>query len=339
MAILAIIGALLVTWTPPSTPQGAAQPDLASQLRPIAAAAPGTLGARVVHVETGSAAGVNDEDWFPMMSVYKLPIAIHALRRSESGTLDLGNTITLATEDRRPGFSPLARTIEKSGPQAMTLRDLLSAVVRVSDNTASDRLLREIGGPAAVAATLRASGIHGVDVSRYELQFAADYYGLCCVDTFTPFWLERFAQAVERVPASTRRRAANAYVNDRRDSAQPRAFAELLMRLTRGDLLNKENMQWLLDEMREMHSRDGRLRAGLPAGTPAALRPGTSGETAGVRAAHNDSGIVTMPDGSHLVIVAFLKNAKGRDAARDGVLAEVARVAYRWAAVDRATRE
>jgi hypothetical protein len=58
-----------------------------------------------------------------------------------------------------------------------------------------------------------------------------------------------------------------------------------------------------------------------------------------VRAAHNDTGIVTMPDGSHLVIVAFLKSAKGRDAARDAVLAEVARVAYRWAAVDRANRE
>jgi beta-lactamase class A len=339
MAILAVIGALMVTWTLLSTPQAAAQPDLASQLRRIAAAAPGTLGARVVHVETRSAAGVNDEDWFPMMSVYKLPIAIHALRRSESGTLDLGKTITLTMEDRRPGYSPLARTIEKSGPQAMTLRALLSAVVRVSDNTASDRLLREVGGPAAVAATLSASGIHGIDVSRYELEFAADYYGLCCLKTFTPFSLERFAQAVERVPASTRRRASDAYVHDRRDSAQPRAFAELLIRLTGGDLLNKESTRWLLDEMREMHARDGRVRAGLPAGTPAALRPGTSGETAGVRAAHNDTAIVTMPDGSYLVIVAFLKSAKGGDAARDAVLAEVGRAAYRWAAVERANRE
>jgi beta-lactamase class A len=337
--ILAITCVLLLKWTPPSTPQAAAQPDVAPQLHRIAAAAPGTLGARVIHVETGSAAGVNDEDWFPMMSVYKLPIAIHALRRSESGTLDLRTTITLASEDRRPGSSPLARTIETSGPQIMTLRDLLSAVIRVSDNTASDRLLREIGGPAAVAATLRASGIQGIDVSRYELEFAADYYGLCCVEKFRPFSLERFAQAVERIPASTRRRAADAYVSDRRDSAQPRAFAELLIRLTRGDLLNKESTQWLLDEMGEMHSRDGRLRAGLPAGTPAALRPGTSGETAGVRAAHNDTGVVTMPDGSHLVIVAFLKSATGRDAARDAVLADVARVAYRWAAVDRVNRE
>jgi beta-lactamase class A len=309
----------------------AAKPDLEADLRRITSAAPGTLGTRIVHVETGSAAGVNDEDWFPMMSVYKLPIAVHALRRSESGDLDLGTRIRLAAADRRPGFSPLARTIEKNGPQVMTLRALLSAIVRVSDNTASDRLLRQIGGPRAVAITLRELGFKGIDVSRYELEFAADYYGLCCIEKFKPFSLERFAQAVERIPSSARRRAADRYLSDRRDSAQPRAFAELLVRLTRGELLNEENTRWLLSEMREMHARDDRLRAGLPAGTPAALRPGTSGETHGIRAAHNDTGIITMPDGSHLVIVAFLKGAKGPDAERDAVLADVARVAYRWA--------
>jgi beta-lactamase class A len=321
------VTALALLLTLPSS----AQSDLDADLQRIGSAAPGTLGVRVVHIETGSTAGLNDQDWFPMMSVYKLPIAVHALRRAESGAVDLGTRITLAGEHRRPGFSPLARTIEKRGPQVLTLRDLLSAVVRVSDNTASDRLLREIGGPEAVATTLREFGFEGIDVSRYELEFAADYYGLCCVEKFKPFSLERFAEAAERIPASTRRRAASAYVADRRDSAQPRAFAELLVRLTRGELLNAENTRWLLSEMREMHARDGRLRAGLQEGTPAALRPGTSGETQGIRAAHNDSAIVTMPDGSHLVIVAFLKRAKGPDAERDGVLADVARVAYRWA--------
>ena len=41
----------------------------------------------VIHVESGAAAGINDAAWYPMMSVYKLPIAIHALRCAEVGTL------------------------------------------------------------------------------------------------------------------------------------------------------------------------------------------------------------------------------------------------------------
>ena len=43
---------------------------------------------------------------------------------------------------------------------------------------------------------------------------------------------------------------------------------------------------------------------------------------------------MTLPDGTHLVIAAFLKGAKGTDAKRDGVLASTARIAYQWA-VDR----
>jgi len=170
-------------------------------------------------------------------------------------------------------------------------------------------------------------GIDGVDVSRYELEFAADYYGVRAV---SPFSLEQFAASVERVPANARRRAAAAYLTDRRDAARPGAFAGLLARLVRGELLDRRNTDWLLREMAEMHNRDGRLRAGLPAGTIVALRPGTSGETEGVRAAHNDAAVVTLPDGSHLAIAAFLKGAHGTDAERDAVLARVAAAAYDW---------
>ena len=309
--------------------------DVVDELRRIAAAAPGTLGVRLVQVESGASAGINDEAWFPMMSVYKLPIAVHVLRAAERGTLDLAATVTLRDEDRRPGFSPLARTIETNGPQKATLRELLSAIVRVSDNTASDRLLREAGGPAAVAATLRQLNADGIDVSRYELQFAADYYGASALGSMRPFSLDRFAAAVEQVSASRRQKAAEAYVTDRRDSTQPRAFAAFMARLAKGELLTAADTAWLLGEMTEMHARDSRLRSGLPPGTLAGLRPGTSGETAGIRAAYNDTALVTLPDGRRLVIAAFLKRAAGTDAKRDATLASVARAAYQWAIGER----
>jgi beta-lactamase class A len=311
----------------------AAQPvDLAAELSKIAASAPGTLGVRVVHVESGDGAGVNGAEWFPMMSVYKLPIVIHALREAERGKLSLATPVRLTSEDRRPGFSPLARQIAERGPIALTIRELVSSVTRVSDNTSSDALLRTVGGPKAVRTTLEGLRIRGVDVSRYELEFAADYHGVCCVDRMKPFSLEHFVEAVERVAPAARRKAAEAFVTDRRDSAQPDGMAELLVRLTRGELLNAEHTSWLLDEMAEMHARDTRLRAGLPPGARASLRPGTSGEIDGVRAAHNDNAVVRLADGrGHLVIAAFLKRARGTEAQRDETLATVARVAYQWA--------
>jgi hypothetical protein len=62
-----------------------------------------------------------------------------------------------------------------------------------------------------------------------------------------------------------------------------------------------------------------------------AVRPGTSGETEGIRAATNDCAVITLPDGRHLVVSAFLKRAGGTDASRNATLAEVARAAYAWA--------
>jgi beta-lactamase class A len=306
--------------------------QLHAELSRIAAASAGTLGVRVLRVESGDGAGVNADDWFPMMSVYKLPIAIHAMRLAEQGRLDLNATVTLTGADRRPGLSPLATVIEKEGPQQRTLRQLVSAILRVSDNTASDALLRAAGGPTAVQRTLRSVGLSGIDVSRYELEFAADYYGVCCDHKASPFSLDRFAAAVEAVAPDKRRRAAAAFVLDHRDSAQPSAMATLLSRLVQGTLLDHGDTAWVLDEMAEMHNQDGRLRAGLPPGIHVSLRPGTSGETDGVRAATNDNAIVTMPGGDHLVIAAFLKNARGMDEERNRTLAEIARVAYGWAA-------
>jgi len=285
-----------------------------------------------MHIESGASAAVNGDQRFPMMSVYKLPIAIHALREADAKRLNLDESVTLAAADRRPGFSPMAEKIAAGGPLTVTIRDLLFEIVTRSDNTASDWLLRRVGGPRAVAATLRALAVDGVDVSRYELEFAGDYYGLCCVADLKPFSLEGFADAVAHVPEAARRRAAKAYESDPRDAATPSGYTALLARLHRGELLSAASTSWLLERMREMHARDGRIRAGLPPGTVVALRPGTSGTTGGIRAAHNDTGIVTLPGNrGHLAIAVFLKGTAGSEDTRDGAIARIARAAYAWA--------
>jgi imidazolonepropionase-like amidohydrolase len=313
------------------------QPTAAAALEPalaqIAKGAPGILGVRVQIAESGEGAGVNADDWFPMMSVYKLPIAIHALRLAERGRVSVSTVYTLTDSDRRPGLSPLGQAIERNGSRQLTVRDLIAAVLQLSDNTASDKLLRIIGGPSSVQRMLREAGLDGIDVSRYELEFAADYYGVCCEHKRTPFSLDRFNAEVERVPADARQRAADAFTRDRRDSAQPSAFATLLARLALGRLLSAKNTAWALNQMADMHNQDTRLRAGFPPGTHVSLRPGTSGETDGIRAATNDNAVVALPDGRHLIVSAFLKRASGGDAQRNAVLADVARAAYAWATV------
>jgi beta-lactamase class A len=313
------------------SPFGADDAGLTAALRRVTANAPGTAGVSVVHVESGASAALNPAMRFPMMSVYKLPIAIHVLREVDRGRLDLAERVTLSDPDRRPGASPIGEAIAAGGPQVMTLRDIVVAVVTRSDNTASDWLLARAGGPRAVAATLAALQLSGIDVSRYELEFSADYNGLCCIARMQPFSLEKYAAAVDALPRAVRERAARAYERDRRDTATPAGFTRLLSRLQKGELLSVTSTAWLLELMAQMHARDGRIRAGLPPDTQAALRPGTSGLTAGVRAAHNDTGIITLPGGrGHLAIAVFLNGAGGTEEARDQAIARFARAAYDW---------
>jgi beta-lactamase class A len=72
----------------------------------------------------------------------------------------------------------------------------------------------------------------------------------------------------------------------------------------------------------------GRLKAGLPAGTAIAHKTGTSGTWGGVTAGTNDVGIVTLPDGKHVAIAAFVADAKASEPACERTIARLARAAW-----------
>jgi beta-lactamase class A len=59
-----------------------------------------------------------------------------------------------------------------------------------------------------------------------------------------------------------------------------------------------------------------------------AHKTGSSGTRNGVTAATNDIGIITLPEGRHLAVAVFLTESRANDAARDKVIARVARAAW-----------
>jgi beta-lactamase class A len=63
----------------------------------------------------------------------------------------------------------------------------------------------------------------------------------------------------------------------------------------------------------------------LPAQLALAHKTGTSDTFDGRTGATNDAGIVTLPDGRVIVVVAFLQDSPANDAERDATLANVAR--------------
>jgi beta-lactamase class A len=70
-----------------------------------------------------------------------------------------------------------------------------------------------------------------------------------------------------------------------------------------------------------------RLKAGAPPGWSVAHKTGSSATWRGLAAATNDVGLMIAPDGSRILIAAFLADSRADDAERAAVLADSARIA------------
>ncbi|HEV7499245.1 MAG TPA: class A beta-lactamase [Vicinamibacteria bacterium] len=273
------------------------QVDLAA----IAKDADGRLGAAVLVVETGETVSVHGDGHFPMQSVYKAPIGMAVLHEVDEGHLQLDAPIHVAPSDLVPRamHSPL-REKNPHGDVDVPLRELLRLAVEESDGTASDVVLRVLGGKPKAQAYLSSLGIEDLRIATTEAEMGRD----------------------ARVQYQS--------------WATPREAVRWLAALQQGKGLTPASRELLLGWMRTTKTFPTRLKGRLPAGADVAHKTGSSGSRNGFTPATNDIGILTLPDGRHLAVAVFLSDSKADEAARDATIAKVARAA--WDAATAKTR-
>ena len=142
-----------------------------SALQQIAVEARGHVGVSARLIETGETFGLNEREHFPMQSVYKLPIAMAVMHAG----LPLDKPVRITKADLVPPalHSPI-RDAHPQGDFDLPLREVLRFAIAESDGTASDVLLRLIGGPARVTAYLRELGIQDLMVATTELEMSRE---------------------------------------------------------------------------------------------------------------------------------------------------------------------
>lgn len=295
---------------------------LEQEVARLAPLAGGTVGVGAVHLESGREVYFNRTDRFPMASTYKVPIAVQLLTRVDRGELRLDSLVALTAADLHPGSGTLTELFDDPGV-ILSLRNLLELMLLISDNSATDVVLRTAGGPAEVTARMRALGVEGIRVDRPTVRLIADWVGIADIPPLVPNRPRQFGELFRQVTDSARAAAARRFNDDPRDTATPDAMARLLTRLWRKEILSPASSDLLLDIMLRSTTGGERIKGLLPPETPVSHKTGTVGGTT------NDAGIVTLPgDAGHVVTVIFVKASDKEIPERERVIAHIARAIH-----------
>lgn len=115
----------------------------------------GRLGVAILDTGSGRRHGYRDDERFLMCSTFKLLLASAVLQRVDAGKETLDRRIMFG-KDALLDYAPITK--QHVGPPGMTVSELCAAAITLSDNTAANVLLKEIGGPQAVTAYARSLG-------------------------------------------------------------------------------------------------------------------------------------------------------------------------------------
>ena len=247
-------------------------------------------GVAVWHIESGAKLDVNGDAPFPMASTFKIPILATACKQLAEGVISLDTRVPLADEDKSMGSGILPYF--ESGLQP-TARDLLTLMIIISDNTATDIMVDYLGGAAVIEGYM------------HELGLTEIFFKLNCKQ------LLRYAFPPEVADLPPEELVKWTTENDiLRDSlpfskgpennvSTANAMNELL-HLMFGGLFPAEIRQVALDILYKQQFTH-RIARFLPLGTKVASKTGTIG---GIR---NDCGIIRIGGTNHVIVSLFVE--------------------------------
>lgn len=340
--LAAVVLAAALLWAPlPSadafgpakvaTRQQTAEAKLLKEFERFATASDGTVGIAIRDLTTGETIMLNGNTLFPMASTYKVAIAAAILDQVDKGALTLDSMLpvefnNLVSSDgiadfmRHPGMT-------------LSVYNLLELMLTRSDNSATDILMKQAGGPEGVTAWLRAQGVRDQRVDGNTAQLI---YRAMGITPGTGTYRQNVDAALAANPELRERDYRDlpnlAFAEDPRDTSTPEAMLALLTKIGTGQALSSASTQVLLDIMSRCKTGNARLKAFLPVGTSIVHKTGT------LNGIGNDVGLIGLPGGGSFAIAVFvMKDTKGGEV-RNRIMADAARAAYDYFLFAHATK-
>lgn len=281
--------------TGPRDKEGAVPASLRQRIRRIAARLDGTMGVYVHHLSGRETVELNADRPFQMASVFKVPILAELMSQVASGARALDDRVTLTDGMKSPGSGVLK---ELSEGTALSIRDLATLMIIISDNTATDILLGLVGKDA-VNARVRACGLERTTIAMSCRELLYDLVGLAGA----PDTAETRRLATDRLRRRELDWGCRVYRDEGANMTTPREMGALLECTARAASAGEgsgsipaEARRLMLDILRRQQVRD-RLPLLLPPAVEIAHKTGS------VTRVSNDAGILYTATGPCVVTV------------------------------------
>lgn len=195
----------------------------------------GKIGVYAINTENNQHIEYRANEFFPIQSTFKLILVSAFLKKSMADKQLLQQNLRYTKQDLIPG-SPIT---EKHLDSGMTIFQLCAAAMRYSDNTATNLLMKKIGGPKAVSTFARSIGDQHFRIDHWEPYLNSD-------------------------------------PSDRHDSSTPMAMEQSLQKLILGNILGAAQRKQLVGWMKSNTTGNTKIRAGVPEGWLVADKTGSS---------------------------------------------------------------
>ena len=149
-------------------PIGVLEGKLLDRIRKVDSGLSGVVGVAAIDLQTGRKIGRNADTLFPQASSIKIPIMIEVFRSARAGAVKLDEKITLEKRDSVEGSGHL-RILMRSHAVTVTIRELVTAMIETSDNTATNRLIALVGMDA-VNRSIKDMGFTATKLQRRMLE-------------------------------------------------------------------------------------------------------------------------------------------------------------------------
>jgi len=317
------VGLILTTFLlaeAPEKPQGLER--LAAQIDKVVKSVEGEVGVAVKHIESGEELAINGDTYFPMASVFKVPIFVEVLAQVKEGQFALEDEVSIQKTDQHLGSGMLS-DLNAPGIK-LTIRNLINLMMLISDNSATDLLLNKVRA-LNVTNRLRTYGLEKITVDRTCHHLIMDAIGMD-YEKYKDLPLDEMTEAFRKDRTENPEafeQASKSFSKILKDQSSPEAMNRLLELIYKKEILDVESCDFIIEVMLRCQTGQRRIKGDLPSDVKVAHKTGTIGGTV------NDVGIIELPDDlGHVALTIFTKDTKEDTEEVEDVIAQIARFVY-----------